>query len=187
MSQQDSRSALRRLLDRLSAWFEGNPERPDRDTWFTRLLTRLGAALPSARAISRVVSWGMVVAAVLLVIYGVRRARLWDRAMRGLASRRLPEPQPADEPPPSPSGDLAARVSERFATRVRELEAAGILRGARAQSCAEIAGRSAAIRGLEPLARAAPVVERLGYAPQRPPEAELVVADAELAALGVPR
>ena len=34
--------------------------------------------------------------------------------------------------------------------------------------------------------KAAPVVERLAYAPRRPPDAQLAAIDAELAGLGVP-
>jgi len=187
LGQRDSRSWLRRQLERIAAWFEGNPDRPDANSWLARLLKRILGEMPSARLVNEVVVWVLVCLAALLTLYGLRRSGVWARALKSVDSLRAREPVALATPGERYATDLSLRVSERFAARIAELELTGVLRGGHALSCREVARRLESIAGLERVARAAPVVERLAYAAVPPPEAELLAVDADLAGTGNPR
>lgn len=183
----DTRSWLRRWLDRIGDWLAAQrSERPMPDSWWGRILTELGRALPDLDTLRRGANLIVVALAALLALYGLWRFRVLSALGQRLPGRRPASLVPGDAAVPLPD-DPAARLVTRFAARLAELEAGGILPYARALSCREVAQRLAGHDALAALGLAAPLLERLAYAPVPPDEAALIAADEAIARLEVPR
>lgn len=179
-AQKAPRSWWQRILDLLTAPDGARAEPPP--AWLVRLLESLRSmGLPDGvvrRSLTGFLLLAGLVASILLVRSGVRSWRVRAGPGRGRAAATASVvPASVDLP-----GTLAERVVALFSRRVDALDASGLLPGARALSCPQIALRAGALAGGSAVVATAGVVERTSYAPITPPAAELLAAESILRA-----
>ena len=180
-TQAAATSGWQRWLERVEAFLRRQQHGAERSPWLKQLLDSLGAGLPSARRVEYIVNAGLLLLASALLVYWLHTGRIWQRLKMRTAALGGSTPRPTAATFDRLPDALAERVAARFAAAIERIDTDGLVPGARARTCRELAARLALEPGVAALAPLAPLVEQVSFAAMQPEADALVAADRALA------
>ncbi len=180
-TQLSAKSLWQRWLEKIEAFVSRQRQEGNRSAWLERLFKSVGAGMPSAERIRTVINTGLLLLAAGLLVYFLRAGRVWQRLKTRAAEIGGTDPRPETARSGSLPDSLPQRVAARFAVAIEWIDSEGVVPGARARTCRELAARLAVEPRVAALAPLAPLVEQVSFAAVMPETAVLVAADRALA------